>query len=398
MDKTKQSGFSLIEILVGLVIGLVAMLAIFQTLALFESQRRTTGAGADMQQSGLTALYALEQDIRLGGFGLIRSGLIVGGTQQQGSIPCTQIDAFNPNSIFQSVPVKIVDGGTGLSDTLITARMDSALGGISTGSGHGYLIASASSTASSLTLDTGRGLKANDYILISQGTLDCTLLKVSSSFNYCTQNCGTTAPITIGDPTTVNVSSVSNAAGNTSGSPTAQNYTAGAQVIDLGPSNPLTISTFNISSGNLVQTDNYASTSTPQAANIVNIQAQYGVAAAGGGQTVNCWTDATGSKCSPSSGDWATPNMSDYQRIKAIRIAVVARSPLKEKATGTSSTGALACNTTTTAPATWPSTGLPTGSSAPPTVDLTADTSWKCYRYKVYWTVVPLRNVIWGNL
>ena len=114
MDKRLQGGFSLVEILVGLVIGMLAMLAIFQTLALFESQRRTTGEGAQMQQNGLAALYMLEQDIRLGGFGLIDNG----------SMPCFNINAYgSPQSIFQSIPVRIQDGGTG-SDTLITARFD----------------------------------------------------------------------------------------------------------------------------------------------------------------------------------------------------------------------------------------------------------------------------------
>ena len=395
-----QKGFSLVEILVGLVIGLVAMLAIFQTLALFEAQRRTTGAGADMQQSGLSALYNLEQDIRLGGFGLVKPGIVFNKTRLQGSIPCQKIDAFGNSSTFQSIPVQIQDGGGGLSDTLVTARLDTALGGVTTGQMHGYLVdapgAAAGTTtysgsSSSITVDTGKALKANDYILVSQPPSDCTLMQVASTYNYA----ALAAPA---DPTTVSVGSASNPAGNTSAAPTAATYTPGAEIIDIGKSNPFVISTFAVSSGNLVETDNNASSSTPLAANIVNIQAQYGVAPSGS-QSINCWTDATGTNCNPaSSTGWASPSPADYQRIKAIRIAVVARSPLKEKATGTSATGAAACNITTTAPATWPSAGLPTGSSSPPSVDLTADANWQCYRYKVYWTVVPIRNVIWGNL
>lgn len=420
MDKKLQSGFSLVEILVGLVIGMLAMLAIFQTLALFEAQRRTTGAGADMQQSGLAALYALEQDIRLGGFGLIKSGLVVNGTRQQGSLPCPQIDAFgSTQSVFQSIPVQIQDGGTGLSDKLVTARLDSPLGGLATGSGYGYLVADAAGTttyasnASSITVDTGKALKAGDYIMISQSGADCTLLQVKPAYNYCTAGCGTATPTNLADPTPVPVQSTTNPAGDHTTTPTSQSYTvpSGAvanppdppEIIDMGQTNPLVISSYYVDTtstsstfGSLIQNENYGTSVKPQAANIVNIQAQYGIAPAGS-QSISCWVDATAAAstgtCAATSGSWAAPNIADYQRIKAIKIAVVARSPLKEKpqATATGST----CNTTTAAPATWPSV---TGSSSPPTIDLSADANWKCYRYKVYWTVVPLRNVIWGNL
>ena len=264
MDKTKQSGFSLIEILVGLVIGLVAMLAIFQTLALFESQRRTTGAGADMQQSGLTALYALEQDIRLGGFGLIDNG----------SMPCFNINAYgSPQSIFQSIPARIQDGGTG-SDTLITARFDSDTGGIATGGGRAILANGVSALPAAITVDTGEGFKANDYILITQSSLSCSLLQVSSTYAY----------VPGGDPTSIPVKGVVNAAG-TAAAPTFPNYTGSsvtpyATIVDLGPTDPFVTASFYVSNGSLVESDNGA-TAVPLASVIVNLQVQYGVAPAG---------------------------------------------------------------------------------------------------------------------
>ncbi|MHB1299821.1 MAG: PilW family protein [Burkholderiales bacterium] len=376
MDKRLQGGFSLVEILVGLVIGMLAMLAIFQTLALFESQRRTTGEGAQMQQNGLAALYMLEQDIRLGGFGLIDNG----------SMPCFNINAYgSPQSIFQSIPARIQDGGTG-SDTLITARFDSDTGGIATGGGRAILANGVSALPAAITVDTGEGFKANDYILITQPSLSCSLLQVSGTYAY----------VPGGDPTSIPVQGVVNAAG-TAAAPTFPNYTGSsvtpyATIVDLGPTDPFVTASFYVSNGSLVESDNGA-TAVPLASVIVNLQAQYGVAPAGS-QSISCWTDATGSNCSPASGDWSNPTSADFARIKAIKIAVVARSDLKEKPSG----GATACNTTTLAPISWSSVGLPAGSSAPPTIDLSSDPDWQCYRYKVYSTIIPLRNVIWGNL
>ncbi|MBY0579650.1 MAG: PilW family protein [Burkholderiales bacterium] len=383
MDKRLQSGLSLVEILVGLVIGMLAMLAIFQTLALFESQRRTTGEGADMQQNGLSALYNLEQDIRLGGYGLIDNG----------SMPCFNIDDYSTPSIFKSIPVQISDNaknGTN-SDILITARLDSDTGGIVTGGARAKLNTITGSPATSVQLDTGRGLKKNDYIIIAQPGLDCSLLKVDGAYVY-----------NGADPTNVTVATVANPAGG-AGNPTFPGYGATAFIVDIGqppPScnnaanpcpPPFATSTYSVSSGNLVQasTTNTGTTTSPLVANIVNIQAQYGVSAAAGNQSVTCWTNATGNACNPASGDWANPNAADFQRVKAIRLAVVARSALKEKPKGSS------CDATTSAPVAWPSV---TGQTTPPTIDLSSDPNWKCYRYKVYSTIVPLRNVIWSNL
>ena len=117
--------------------------------------------------------------------------------------------------------------------------------------------------------------------------------------------------------------------------------------------------------------------------NIVNIQAQYGVAPATS-QVVDCWTNATGTACGITAGsNWSAPTATDVKRIKAIRVAIVARSALSERPSGGGT-----CDTTTTAPKSW---------NDGPLIDLTSVPNWQCYRYKVYQTVIPLINVIWAN-
>jgi type IV pilus assembly protein PilW len=71
-----------------------------------------------------------------------------------------------------------------------------------------------------------------------------------------------------------------------------------------------------------------------------------------------------------------------WQSLIAVRVAIVARSALAEKATGAGGT----CETTMAFPA-W-SGG---------TFDLSADPNWRCYRYRVFETTVPLRNWIWKS-
>jgi len=109
----------------------------------------------------------------------------------------------------------------------------------------------------------------------------------------------------------------------------------------------------------------------PMASNIVFMKAQYGIAPIGS-QTVNQWLDATGAT-------WANPVNADIPRIKAVRLAIVARNSQYNRDTVTASPLTL-----------WTDGGVPTK-----TMSLTADQQH--YRYKVFQTVVPIRNMIWAT-
>lgn len=63
-------GFGLVEIMVGLVIGLIAILVALQVFSVSLGQRRTTTSGGDAQQSGMISLYLLERDLRQAGYGI----------------------------------------------------------------------------------------------------------------------------------------------------------------------------------------------------------------------------------------------------------------------------------------------------------------------------------------
>ena len=76
-------------------------------------------------------------------------------------------------------------------------------------------------------------------------------------------------------------------------------------------------------------------------------------------------------------------NAAAWNAVLTVRIGLVARSAQPEKPAG----GATACNTTTVAP-TW------SGSATAP-FNLTANANWQCYRYKVFETVIPVKNILW---
>ena len=72
----KHAGFSLVEIMVGMVIGMFGLLIMMQVFSLAEEQKRTTTSGGDTQSTGAIALYGLQRDIRQAGWGLSDAKII----------------------------------------------------------------------------------------------------------------------------------------------------------------------------------------------------------------------------------------------------------------------------------------------------------------------------------
>jgi type IV pilus assembly protein PilW len=138
---------------------------------------------------------------------------------------------------------------------------------------------------------------------------------------------------------------------------------------------------------------------TPVVAGVVNLQAQYGISASRNSNRITQWVDAT--------GVWATPPvnaavvacgaaLADRNCIKAVRVAVVSRNdPIEKQVVST------ACSSTTAANPTglcaWDATSADTAAVGwdAPVVDLSNTANWDRYRYRVYETIIPLRNMVW---
>jgi len=409
-------GFSLIELLVGMAIGLITVVVILQVLGIAEGFKRTTTTGSDAQTNGIMALRTLESEVRMAGYGLTRAG----------SLACPRIRTwYNPSCSGGSTPfnyldieslVLITDGGSnGVSDTIQVTYSSSD---------QGYspmTIVNIPSGSSNVTkMVSTAGLKECQKVLYASndGTQDCTMLQIT---NIAGNNVNFTT-----------ASGQNNSCYNPSGglmdSAFGPSQTPPLPVIDFASYKVLiNMGDWVIRQYSVTKTsgkdefflhrkdlssptnDGCATagedTTPPDLdlySNIVNIQAQYGVAEANS-QTVTCWTDAvdkTGSASVPAhcQADWTPAGMTpaNAKRIKAVRVAVVVRSALSERpSAGTT------CDTTTTAPVAWntPSTTL----NAAPTIDLSAGgttvavPNWQCYRYKVYQSVIPLINVLWSN-
>jgi len=88
----------------------------------------------------------------------------------------------------------------------------------------------------------------------------------------------------------------------------------------------------------------------------------------------------------------------DWSRVLALRIAVVARSALPEKAPADGICRDVNDPDDPIKPLTDPTKRLKwAGGALDVTYLTTADTDWTCYRYRVFETLVPLRNLIWAQ-
>ena len=364
----REQGFSLIELMVGLTVGMIIALVVGAVLQVFESQKGTTMASSDAQTDGALAAHYLERDLRMSGYGF-NVGAVLG---------CDVKAMYNNDGVVRHlrlVPAAITNGGAdGQSDTIevvysnkdsfaVPARMVQAMPNPSANWKLNSIIGMTEP-------DTGATPPVEGDFLVGlhTATNECALVQVTELGN----------PGNASDKTTVvhnsgqsdwNPSGASNtnlifpAAGYAVGDPvfnlgSLAHYRYSVVVDAQGRSN-LQRETLD-PAGSVLATDILVS-------NVVNLQAQYGFDTDNDGK-VNSWSTTT------------PTTQAGWQQLRAVRMAVVSRSQKLENAA-----------VTTTQP-NWDD-----GSAAGATLKIDNLPNWQRYRYRVFQTIVPFRNLVWLN-
>lgn len=359
----KSAGFTLTEILVGLLIGLIGTIVIFQVFAVAEGQKRTTTASGDAQQNGTFALYTLAQDIRNAGSGIVTVDAAVLG--------CT-VRAYNQNATpatsftLRLNPVMILDGGGTAPDEV------TIMYGTSNTISMPVTFTAPAAPSSVYRVASSQGFNLGDLVLAIENPEvtpypDCTLAQVTNtpgSSNNIIHNPGISGPFN--KPAGHGVS-----------------YSASAVLLNIG--NPI-INRYFVSTNATTQQSDLrlnevllgSGTTNPLVNNVINLQAQYGVDT-NEDNVIDRWQEPTGS--------WAQTVLTaaQAQQIKAIRIAVITRSAQPEKSTSTS-----------VAPSTLDMFADSAAGAAAVPISIPLTTAQRLFRYEVFETVVPLRNVIWN--
>jgi type IV pilus assembly protein PilW len=360
---TRQTGFTLVELMVGIALALITTVIVAQVMWAAEGSRRTTTQGSDAQVNGALALYTIQRDLQMAGYGVVNNPDLL-GCEVRG-----QYDSHAARS-FTLAPVIITSGGAAnASDSITVLRSGSTRAALPvvTTSNH-------TSTSTSFEVQSTVGVAVGDLILAMPQTPSatnwCTLFQVRTDATN--QLTGTTIPhlaaANTWNPTT-SIMPSSYAAGTTLSNVSRLvnrryeiNATSDLQSVDL------------ITAADVPTTDTVAS-------QIVLLKAYYGKD-----------TDSDGVV---DSYDQTTPtDNAGWRQVRTVRMAVVARSAQREK------------DEVTTADPLWdvgqtvPVTGTADcGESQCLTLQVSVDddTEWRHYRYKVFDIVIPLRNMLWAN-
>src|SRR5690606_20336618 len=115
----RAHGLSLVELMVALVIGMLAIIVVMQVFALSEGSRRTITSGSDATNSGALALVTLHRQARQAGFGASAPDLLgcdlalPGGWTLAGLAPLTVNPAGIPAGDANTDTLLIVEGSHG---------------------------------------------------------------------------------------------------------------------------------------------------------------------------------------------------------------------------------------------------------------------------------------------
>ncbi|MCE9660267.1 MAG: PilW family protein [Burkholderiales bacterium] len=374
-----QRGMTLVEVMVGLAIGMIGMLVIFQTVSVWDARTRATSAGSDSQVTGSIAMYSVERDLRLAGQGF-------GGAESP--VMGCQVAGFDQNASaplgFPMTPVVIVDhDATNEPDEIATLYGTSS-----------YFTSTTTFnrvTAQTASVWDRTGIKSGDLVVLANagtggpGSADCQLVEatdeatpadhktlafVQGSYPHYYFN-GANLPSRYND-----------AAGLAASMP-------GGTAYSLGPLPRRNV--WSIASGVLGSRDELqGSVFFPVAEGVVDMKAEYGYDADPlANSLVIAWN-----KTLPTPIDWTS--------VRAVRIAMLVRSRNFEKpATNATEQTYIAPN-----PVWHANGGAAQVNFVMRNVDGTPDShapgdpspnNWRNYRYTVYEKVFPLRNVIWGQ-
>lgn len=338
-------GFSLIELMVGVVIGMIAVILISQVFALSEGTRRTTLGVDDATSNGAVALVGLQRDLRQGGYGL--SALQLSGCNL--ALPA----GWTVNGL---APVTInhpdIPAGDDNTDTLLITY-----------------------GASNSTPDGDR--------VVSQPAAGTYSMSAHASFTANDQVIAVTAAPPVPCDLTVEVSTPLAAPNVTVATGVAD--MANGTLFNVGPQ-PRFLA-YAIRGGNLTLCDYAANDCSnaadvddeavwvPVASNIVSLRAEYGRDTSG--PPMDATVDLY---------DQTTPALAcDWARVSAVRVVLVARSGQLEREDVTPA--ALV--------PTWAGSTVTLAHPVAVPIDLTANDDWQRFRYRTFETTVPLRNMAW---
>ena len=388
-------GFSLVELMVSVVIGMLALLFATRLVISGEANKDAAVGGSDSMQNGMLAMFSLSGDAGTAGWGLndrTVAGCNTTFSDQRGyALLGAKRDGVDITPL-----ASVVIQSNGTAPDVISFNSGNSNAGV------GSLKMMGDYGGESVLMGDVRGpygYSPGDVLVVAPQTPDrpCTVVQMSGL----NPAAGHDAELLLGAGSQYRYNPAASM---------AQNYAKNVTFIyNLGRPDLLHFHTWSVQNGVLLlrATDlaGAEQSGASVADNIVSIKAQYGFdnralpnydpnPAGNGTQAVVTSTGMQITVWSPTmidaDNDGVTGGPGDYQRIAAVRIAVVARGKNAEKPAPGGS-----CSASTALPEVF-GNAVPNG-VAP--VKMTVNVAvagdpidWKCYRYRVFETIVPILN------
>jgi type IV pilus assembly protein PilW len=330
--------------MVGVVIGLIAVLVIYQVFAAAEGIKRNTTSAGDAQQNGLLSSFMMTVEL------MNASNGVASAMQDLGVCPATGSMATS----FRPIPVLITDGGGPTIPDQFVVNYSVSNSVVSPAS-----FKQTAAARADYIVRSPLGFKPGDLV-VAIGGGKCDASRVIS--------------VTPTDPAQVLASDGWVTIVHT-GAP--DSMPEDAVLLNMGPAGSAQRVRYDVDANGVLRSTSLwdasgapvAQAPNPLASNIVNMKLQYGIDTGTDG-LLDTWVNATGA--------WSAENVLAADpailiKIKAVRIAIVVRGEQWDKTQGNYQWSLF--------DGAFTGTILAAGGN---------------YRYRVYETVVPMRNAIWN--
>lgn len=345
--KKGSAGFSLVEIMVAMVIGLLGIFIMLQVYSNSEAQKRITAGGDDAQNAAAITLFGLQRDIQQSGWGISAVNLLGCNVLLRAGVT---LNAMAPVTINHAS----ITGQDANTDTLLMVS------GNGNGGQEGVIVTSQFGGNTVYAVESPNEFVANDRVIAETQPRPspCNLL-----LDTVTGVAGANVTVTTG------------LAGMTDGTLYNLGQTQKIRAYAIRNGN-LTLCDYTANDCGLAANNGNAAIWVPIASNIVSLKAQYG----------------RDTNASPMNGivdiyDKTTPTTAcGWVSASSIRVALVARNSQAKQAGITPAAPTWAGTSAVAAAA-----PLPANAADP--INLAANANWQNYRYKVFQTIVPIRNI-----
>lgn len=380
-----QRGFGLVETMVGLVIGLIAVLVIYQVFNVAEGFKRNTTAAGEAQSTGLFSTFLLGMELANSGTAMADSAADLAACPDTGNIATS----------FRPIPILITDGGGGT----VNPNADSFVVNYSIASTltstamFNYRDPVAKTTTyapgDAFNIQSAGGFHVGDLIVsINPALPDCRSSKITA--------------VSLTGIQTVdlygNLTDVANVTITHTGTPISYDGDGRpglSMLFNMGPADRAQKIRYSLNNGVLYSTPLLdangqplaSPVGNPIASNVVMMKVEYGIDsdldALG---LLDTWVQAT------ANAGWDAAallpgTVTKINQIKAIRIGIIVQSEQFDQTLGDYNWVLFDCNNVNKALCPGRLSGTIGASAAPPG-------NW---RFRKYETIIPLRNAIWNK-